>query len=67
MRFNIKLKIASSTIGCLFLFSALLNGQTYSYRNYSTEKDRTGGVVYTVNQSEDGFLWLGNRFGYFTF
>ena len=72
MRFNITLKTLSSTIGCLFLFSAILNGQTYSFRNYGAESDIPSGFVYTINQSNDGFLWVGtgnglSRFDGFSF
>jgi ligand-binding sensor domain-containing protein/serine phosphatase RsbU (regulator of sigma subunit) len=63
MKFNSTLKILSSTIGCLFLFSAILNGQTYSFRNYGAENNIPSGFVYTINQSNDGFLWLGTGNG----
>ena len=63
MRFNITLKILNSTIGCLFLFSSFLNGQTYSFMNYGIEKNIPNGFVYTINQSNDGFLWVGTANG----
>jgi ligand-binding sensor domain-containing protein/serine phosphatase RsbU (regulator of sigma subunit) len=61
MRFNFKLKLSISTIGYLVLFVSLLNGQTYSFMNYGTE--RSNGFVYTITQSNDGFLWVGNADG----
>ncbi|MCX6325801.1 MAG: SpoIIE family protein phosphatase [Bacteroidia bacterium] len=72
MKFNTTLKILGSAIGCLFLFSAILNGQTYSFKNYGAESDIPSGFVYTINQSNDGFLWVGtgnglSRFDGFTF
>ena len=72
MNFNITLRILNSTIGCLFLFSSILNGQTYSFKNYGAESDIPGGFVYTINQSNDGFLWVGtgnglSRFDGFSF
>jgi ligand-binding sensor domain-containing protein/serine phosphatase RsbU (regulator of sigma subunit) len=72
MRFNITLKIFNGTIWCLFLFSAILNGQTYSFKNYGAESKIPSGFVYTINQSNDGFLWVGtgsglSRFDGFTF
>jgi ligand-binding sensor domain-containing protein/serine phosphatase RsbU (regulator of sigma subunit) len=67
MRFNINLKILNSTIGFLFLFSALLNGQIYSFMNYGTERNIPSGYVYTINQSNNGFLWVGLGNGLYRF
>ena len=72
MNFNITLRILNSTIGCLFLFSEILNGQTYSFKNYGAESNIPNGFVYTINQSNDGFLWVGtgnglSRFDGFSF
>jgi Two component regulator propeller. len=63
MRFNINFKILISTIGFLFLYSSLSSGQTYSFINYGTEKSIPSGYVYTVIQSNDGFLWVGTGNG----
>jgi serine phosphatase RsbU (regulator of sigma subunit)/ligand-binding sensor domain-containing protein len=63
MRFNIKLKIPSCTILCLFLFSGILKSQTYIFKNYGPDNNIPGGVVYTINQSDDGFLWIGTNYG----
>jgi ligand-binding sensor domain-containing protein/serine phosphatase RsbU (regulator of sigma subunit) len=63
MRFNITLKISLSTIWCLFLFSAVLNSQTYSFKNYGTERNIPSGYVYTINQANDGYLWIGTTAG----
>ncbi|HEY5471223.1 MAG TPA: two-component regulator propeller domain-containing protein [Bacteroidales bacterium] len=63
MRFNNTLKIFYSAIGCLFLFAAILNGQTYSFKNYGAESNIPDGFVYTLSQSEDGFLWVGTASG----
>ena len=59
MRFNINLKVLNGTIGFLLLFSTFLNGQTYSFMNYGTEKDIPNAFIYTITQSNDGFLWVG--------
>jgi len=72
MRFDITRKFLSSTIWCLFLFSVILNGQTYSFKNYGDESDIPNGFVYTINQSANGFLWIGtpkglSRFDGFSF
>jgi ligand-binding sensor domain-containing protein/serine phosphatase RsbU (regulator of sigma subunit) len=63
MKFNSTLKIFNSAIGCLFLFTSLLNGQTYSFKNYSAESNIPDGFIYTLNQSDDGFLWVGTASG----
>jgi len=63
MRFNTTLKILNSTIGCLFLFSEILNAQTYSFKNFGAESNIPNGFVYTINQSNDGFLWVGTGIG----
>ena len=63
MRFNINLKILISTIGFLFLFSLSSYCQTYSFVNYGTERNIRNGFIYTINQSNDGFLWVGTGSG----
>ncbi len=63
MRFNINLKVLISTIGSLFLFSSLSSGQIFSFFNYGTEKNIPNGYVYTIIQSDNGFLWVGTANG----
>jgi len=63
MRFNSTLKIFCSAIGCLFLLAPILNGQTYSFKNYGAESSIPSGFVYTLTQSKDGFLWTGTANG----
>lgn len=63
MKFNITLKAFGSIIVCLFLFSAVLNGQNYSFKNYGAEFNIPNGFVYTINQSDNGFLWVGTGNG----
>jgi ligand-binding sensor domain-containing protein len=67
MRFNFNLKIFSSTVVCIFLFSALSKSQTYSFKNYGTEYNIPDGFIYTINQSENGFLWVGTGKGLLRF
>ena len=67
MRFKINLKTLISTIGSFFLFSLLSSGQTYSFVNYGTERNIPSGYVYTLNQSKDGFLWVGTDKGLYRF
>jgi ligand-binding sensor domain-containing protein len=63
MKFNSTLKIFNSITGCLFLFTTILNSQTYSFKNYGAESNIPDGFVYTLSQSDDGFLWVGTASG----
>jgi ligand-binding sensor domain-containing protein/serine phosphatase RsbU (regulator of sigma subunit) len=63
MKFFNVLKLSGSTLWCLFLFSVVLNGQTYSFKNYGAENNIPNGFVYTINQSGDGYLWVGTGNG----
>jgi len=63
MRFNINFKILISAVGFFFLFSSLSNGQNYSFTNYGIERDIPNAFVYTISQSNDGFLWVGTASG----
>lgn len=63
MRFNINFKILISTVWSLFLFSSLSNGQTYSFMNYGLGRDIPNAFIYTITQSNDGFLWVGTGNG----
>ncbi len=59
MRFNIKLKIIAGTLWCSFLFPSFSSAQTYSFRVYDVERKIPDSFVYTLNQSDDGYLWIG--------
>jgi ligand-binding sensor domain-containing protein/serine phosphatase RsbU (regulator of sigma subunit) len=63
MRFNTTLKIFYSIVVCMFIFSIRLPAQTYSFRNYGAESNIPNGFVYTINQSDNGFLWVGTGDG----
>jgi serine phosphatase RsbU (regulator of sigma subunit)/ligand-binding sensor domain-containing protein len=63
MRFKNIFKISGSTLVCLFLYSAILNSQTYSFKNYGSDYNIPDGFIYTINQSENGFLWVGTGKG----
>jgi ligand-binding sensor domain-containing protein/serine phosphatase RsbU (regulator of sigma subunit) len=72
MRFNINFKVLISAIGLFFLNSLLSFSQTYSFVNYGSEKNIPSGYIYTLIQSNDGFLWVGTgskltRFDGYTF
>ena len=63
MRFFVICKIFISTIGCLFLFSGILNSQAYRFKNYGVESNLPSNVIYTLNQDNDGYLWIGTTEG----
>ncbi len=63
MRFFILQIIRFGTIACFFLFSNITYGQAYRFRNYKVENDLPSGVVYILNQDNDGYLWVGTTEG----
>jgi len=56
-------KISLSTIACLFLFAEVASGQAYRFRNYGTENNLPSEVIYTINQDNNGYLWVGTTEG----
>jgi ligand-binding sensor domain-containing protein/serine phosphatase RsbU (regulator of sigma subunit) len=63
MKSTVNVKISGIAILCLFCFSALTTAQSYSFRNYGTEYGIPNGFVYTINQTNDGFIWIGTAEG----
>ena len=63
MKFIHNMKIFIGTLLCLFLFSQVSNSQTYSFKNYGAENNIPSGFIYTIDQSDDGFLWVGTGNG----
>lgn len=59
MRFDVNFKKLIIAFGFLVLCNSLSIGQTYSFVNYGLEKYIPSGYVYTITQSNDGFLWIG--------
>jgi ligand-binding sensor domain-containing protein len=57
------MRIFICTVLCLSLFSRVSNSQTYSFKNYGAEINIPSGFIYTINQSDDGFLWVGTGNG----
>ncbi|MBA4321498.1 MAG: hypothetical protein C0408_01640, partial [Odoribacter sp.] len=55
-------KIIISTFWCLFLFPSLVNGQSFSFRNYGMEK-LPDPYIYNINQDNNGFLWVSTGSG----
>jgi len=66
-KFNISLKATAGSIVFFLLYSGLLFGQTYSFKNYGTEYKIPNGFIITINQSENGFLWVGTGGGIYRF
>jgi ligand-binding sensor domain-containing protein len=62
MRAGITWKTIISTFWCLFIFSIVSNGQSYRFRNYGEGKIPDT-YIYTINQDNKGFLWIGTRYG----
>jgi len=63
MRLCIIRKIVISTFVCLFLSSGVSRSQAYRFRNYGIENNLPGEVVYTLNQDQSGYLWVGTAEG----
>lgn len=53
----------SGTLLCLMLFAGISNGQAYRFRHYNTDNNLPDNVVYTVNQDNNGYLWVGTPQG----
>ncbi|MFH0843571.1 MAG: two-component regulator propeller domain-containing protein [Bacteroidota bacterium] len=51
------------TITCFFLFSLVSRSQTYRFKNYGAENKIPNGFVYTINQDNNGYLWVGTGAG----
>ncbi|HKK42397.1 MAG TPA: two-component regulator propeller domain-containing protein [Bacteroidales bacterium] len=63
MKLSNTAKILVGIVLLMLLSPLVLNGQTYSFRNYGAENDIPSGFVYTVNQSSNGYLWVGTGNG----
>ncbi len=56
-------KTLSTFFLCFFLFSSLAYSQKFGFRHYGSEYGIPDKFVYTINQSSDGFLWVGTGAG----
>jgi len=63
MRFYSTLKMSGCILVLSIIFSGIISGQSYSFKNYGAESDIPSGFIYTINQSENGFLWIGTGNG----
>ena len=57
MRRSIKIILIFSVLCSLFV--DILTAQTFSFRNYGVERNIPNLFTYTINQTDDGYLWLG--------
>jgi ligand-binding sensor domain-containing protein/serine phosphatase RsbU (regulator of sigma subunit) len=48
---------------CCLILPGKTDAQSFSFRNYSSEYGIPDEFVYTINQSADGFLWVGTGKG----
>lgn len=60
-RTNFKLFIGVVAYVCFLTVPA--NGQIYRFRYYGNESSIPDGFIYTVNQDNNGYLWVGTRKG----
>jgi len=63
MRLISNMKLFTGIVVSLFLFSQITYSQTYSFKNYGAENNIPDGFIYTIDQSNDGFLWVGTGSG----
>jgi serine phosphatase RsbU (regulator of sigma subunit)/ligand-binding sensor domain-containing protein len=63
MNKNAVLALRSIIQVCLVLITAEVCSQSYSFRNYGSEYGIPNGFVYTINQADNGFLWVGTGNG----
>ena len=63
MHYGINRKIKLFTTTCLLLSSFLMKGQTFSFKNYGTESRLPNTYIYTLNQDNNGFLWISTGSG----
>jgi ligand-binding sensor domain-containing protein len=63
MKFRHTMKIFISTLLWSFIFSGISYSQTYSFKTYGAENNIPNGFIYTISQSDDGFLWVGTGNG----
>lgn len=52
-----------STIVCMFIATEFSTAQILRFRNFGVENNLPSKVVYTINQSPDGYLWVGTTEG----
>jgi ligand-binding sensor domain-containing protein/serine phosphatase RsbU (regulator of sigma subunit) len=56
-------RFLNSTILLLFFLTPFLSGQTYRFKNYNIDNGLPNKFVYTINQDNSGFIWIGTGNG----
>lgn len=56
-------KLITGIAICLVLFFPVINAQTYNFQNYGTEKGIPSAFINTIQQSDNGYLWIGTGSG----
>ncbi|MBW6501741.1 MAG: SpoIIE family protein phosphatase [Bacteroidales bacterium] len=56
-------KLIAGLILSLLFLSDVLSGQIYRFKNYGAESRLPHTVIYTLNQDENGYLWVGTSAG----
>jgi ligand-binding sensor domain-containing protein/serine phosphatase RsbU (regulator of sigma subunit) len=57
------MKLYYAIVVILFIFSANVRSQTYSFRHYSSENRLPDNFIYTLSQDNNGYLWIGTAVG----
>lgn len=57
------LKIFIVSLLCCLIQPGITDAQSFSFRNFSSEYGIPDEFIYTINQSADGFLWVGTGKG----
>lgn len=63
MKVSISAKIIILSLFSYFLLTFEAECQSYRFRNYGTGENLPSNVVYTVNQDNNGYLWVGTPEG----
>lgn len=52
-----------STLLCFLLFTNLLSGQIFRFKNFGNESGIPNNFIYTLGQDDNGYLWVGTAAG----
>jgi ligand-binding sensor domain-containing protein/serine phosphatase RsbU (regulator of sigma subunit) len=63
IEFVFKRKLLNSVFLFLVFLPSVLSGQTYRFKNYNVDIGLPNKFVYTVNQDNNGFIWVGTGNG----
>jgi len=63
----IALGILLACCGCAFALDSSLEISQYAHTAWKAGDSFSKGIIYTIAQTPDGYLWLGTEFGLFRF